>query len=146
MYSICIPPATHHTILVPSTIGTILVSLTFSINLINPCCLLWWKLVCDWKYFCFGTFENFVLFIIRYVSVHAIGCYLCGMSLAGKMSSVVYVYMEIMQLWIYLCHCSCPIPNTIEDIYASKRRHFDVLCNLKPIHEEINWNNKWEIP
>ena len=46
------PSAIHHTALMPSALYTILVSITFSTELMKPCCFAWWKLVCTWKYFC----------------------------------------------------------------------------------------------
>ena len=45
----------------------------------------------------------------RNVSAYGISCYLCCMSLAVCISTVVCIYVDIMQLWIYLYHCLCPI-------------------------------------
>ena len=42
-----------------------------------------------------------------YVCVLAIGSYLCAMLLPGHISFMICDYVDVMWLWIYLCHCSC---------------------------------------
>ena len=57
------PSATHHITLAQCVVYTSLVSITAATDLMRPCCLVWWKLVCTWKYLFFRNLENFVLFI-----------------------------------------------------------------------------------
>ena len=45
----------------------------------------------------------------RYVPIYVTGCYLCSMSLAVHVTTVIYIYMDNRQLQFYLCHWSCPI-------------------------------------
>ena len=74
------PSATHTQPMLPFVLSTILVSITFSTDLMKPDCLSWWKLVCNSLFFLLMrngqlytsyTLHNIYTYVLAYILTYA---------------------------------------------------------------------------
>ena len=92
-------------------------------------CLAWLLYMSIYIYtlVCIYNYDMYRWHNYRFVSIYAISCYLCSISLVVHVTAVICIYADDKQLLIYLCHWSCPIISLHPTSYNFERYGFYLI-------------------